>query len=68
MVEISLPHFVHFLTIAHRLHLPTEIVPATHKKAARPPRPAGVRPGGEGGAYRPPRPDRDEYRKKESAP
>ncbi|KAI0337242.1 hypothetical protein BDW22DRAFT_1364326 [Trametopsis cervina] len=53
------------------LHLPVEIVPATHKKAARPPRPAGVRgPGGEGGAYRAPRPDRDdrEYRKKDSAP
>lgn len=52
----------------NRLHLPVEIVPATHKKAARPPRPAGVRPGGEGGAYRAPRPDRDEYRKKDSAP
>lgn len=51
-----------------RLHLPTEIVPATHKKAARPARPAGVRTGGEGGAYRAPRPDRDEYRKKDSAP
>jgi len=46
------------------LHLPAEIVPATHKKAARPPRPAGIRAGGEG-AYRAPRPDRDEYRKKE---
>lgn len=54
-----------------RLHLPSEIVPATHKKAARPPRPAQVRPGGEGGregAYRAPRGDRDDYRKKESAP
>ena len=50
--------------VYRRLHLPAEIVPATHKKAARPPRPAGVRPGGEG-AYRAPRPDRDEYRKKE---
>lgn len=49
------------------LHLPAEIVPATHKKAARPPRPAGIRAGGEG-AYRAPRPDRDEYRKKEGAP
>ena len=48
-----------------RLNLPTEIVPATHKKAARPPRPAQVRgPGGEG-AYRPPRGDREDYRKKE---
>ena len=47
-----------------RLHLPVEIVPSTHKKAARPPRPAGVRAGGEG-AYRAPRPDREEYRKKE---
>lgn len=59
-----------------RLHLPVEIVPATHKKAARPPRPAGMRGGGGGdGAYRAPRGDRgdkDEYRrrddKKESAP
>jgi small subunit ribosomal protein S10e len=50
-----------------RLHLPDEIVPATHKKAARPQRPAGVRQGGEGGgAYRAPRGDRDDYRKKES--
>ncbi|RDX43500.1 hypothetical protein OH76DRAFT_1447042 [Lentinus brumalis] len=51
------------------LNLPTEIVPATHKKAARPPRPAQVRgPGGEG-AYRAPRGgDREDYRKKEGAP
>lgn len=48
-----------------RLHLPAEIVPATHKKAARPPRPATVRPGGGDGAYRAPRGDRDDYRKKE---
>ena len=48
------------------LHLPAEIVPATHKKAVRPPRPAQVRQGGEGGgAYRAPRGDRDDYRKKE---
>ncbi|KAF9065543.1 Plectin/S10 domain-containing protein [Rhodocollybia butyracea] len=51
------------------LHLPAEIVPATHKKAARPPRPAGVRQGGGDGAYRAPRGDRGgdrgEYRKKE---
>ncbi|KAI0749233.1 Plectin/S10 domain-containing protein [Daedaleopsis nitida] len=48
------------------LNLPTEIVPATHKKAARPPRPAQVRgPGGGEGTYRPPRGDRDDYRKKE---
>ncbi|KAG9218932.1 hypothetical protein CCMSSC00406_0000954 [Pleurotus cornucopiae] len=46
------------------LHLPTEIVPATHKKAVRAPRPAQVRPGAEG-AYRAPRGDRDDYRKKE---
>lgn len=59
----SLPSF----SVYHRLHLPAEIVPSTHKKAARPPRPAGVRQGGEG-AYRAPRGDRDEYRKKESAP
>lgn len=56
------------VNLLKRLHLPTEIVPSTHKKAARPPRPAGVRPGGEGGAYRAPRPDREEYRKKDSAP
>ncbi|KIY63893.1 hypothetical protein CYLTODRAFT_381602 [Cylindrobasidium torrendii FP15055 ss-10] len=50
------------------LHLPTEIVPATHKKAPRPQRPATVRPGGGDGAYRAPRGDRDDYRsKKESA-
>lgn len=50
---------------AFRLHLPSEIVPATHKKAARPARPATVRPGGGDGAYRAPRGDRDDYRKKE---
>jgi small subunit ribosomal protein S10e len=61
---MNYPHY--FL---NRLHLPTEIVPATHKKAARPPRPANVRPGAGGeGAYRPPRGDRDDYRKKEGAP
>lgn len=50
-----------------RLHLPTEIVPATHKKAVRAPRPAQVRPGAEG-AYRAPRGgDREDYRKKEGA-
>ncbi|KAG6332298.1 hypothetical protein ID866_6793 [Astraeus odoratus] len=48
------------------LHLPSEIVPATHKRPVRPPRPATVRPGaGEGGAYRPPRGDREDYRRKE---
>ncbi|KAF8181483.1 Plectin/S10 domain-containing protein [Pholiota molesta] len=48
------------------LHLPAEIVPATYKKAVRPPRPATVRPGagGEGGAYRAPRGDREGYRSK----
>ncbi|KAF4613565.1 hypothetical protein D9613_007394 [Agrocybe pediades] len=53
------------------LHLPAEIVPATHKKAARPPRPANVRPGAGGdGAYRAPRGDREGYRskKEEGAP
>jgi len=52
------------LILIVRLHLPTEIVPATHKKAPRPPRPAGLRPGGEG-TYRPPRGDRDEYRRRD---
>jgi len=46
------------------LHLPSEIVPATHKKPARPQRPAGVRAGGDG-AYRAPRGDRDDYRRRE---
>ena len=54
-----------------RLHLPAEIVPATHKKVARPARPAaptrGPQRDGDGGSYRP-RGDRDEYRKKEDAP
>ncbi|CCA76395.1 probable 40S ribosomal protein S10 [Serendipita indica DSM 11827] len=48
------------------LNLPAEIVPATHKKAPRPQRPATVRPGGEG-AYRAPRGDRDEYRRRDDA-
>lgn len=47
-----------------RLHLPAEIVPATHKKAIRAPRPAGVRGGGDG-AYRAPRGDRDDYRRRD---
>lgn len=47
------------------MHLPTEIVPATHKKAARPQRPANVRGGGGDGVYRPPRGDRDEYRRRD---
>jgi len=51
------------------LHLPTEIVPATHKKVVRQPRPAPATRGpqrdgeGGGGVYRPR--ERDEYRKKE---
>ena len=54
---------------SHRLNLPSEIVPSTHKKAVRPPRPAQVRgPGGGEGTYRPPRGDREDYRKKEGAP
>lgn len=52
-----------------RLHLPTEIVPATHKRAARLPKPAAVRPGaGEGAGARPPRGDQEGYRRKEGAP
>ncbi|KAF9649498.1 hypothetical protein BDM02DRAFT_1837521 [Thelephora ganbajun] len=49
------------------LHLPAEIVPATHKKVARPARPPptrGPQRDGESGGYRP-RGERDEYRKKE---
>lgn len=60
-----------FFDLYNRLHLPSEIVPATHKKAVRPPRPATVRPGGGDGAYRAPRGgDRDGYRSKkdEGAP
>lgn len=69
VIKSSLSYSSPFTYCYHlrRLHLPAEIVPATHKKAARPPRPAGVRSGGEG-AYRAPRPDREEYRKKEGAP
>ena len=64
-VPSVLPPVSSHLPAVSRLNLPTEIVPATHKKAARPPRPAQVRgPGGEG-AYRPPRGDREDYRKKE---
>jgi small subunit ribosomal protein S10e len=47
-----------------RLHLPAEIVPETHRKQVRQPKPAAVRPGGEG-AYRPPRGDRDDYRRRD---
>lgn len=49
-----------------RLHLPAEIVPETHRKPVRQPKPAAVRPGGGEGAYRPPRGDRgDEYRRRD---
>ncbi|CAO1618188.1 unnamed protein product [Parajaminaea phylloscopi] len=49
------------------LHLPAEIVPATHKRPARPQRAVGGAPGG---AYRAPRGDREEggrgeYRRRE---
>jgi small subunit ribosomal protein S10e len=48
------------------LHLPSEIVPQTHMKPARPAgRPAGGAPR-EGGAYRAPRGDR-EYRRRDDA-
>ncbi|KIS69541.1 40S ribosomal protein eS10 [Mycosarcoma maydis] len=51
------------------LHLPAEIVPATHK---RPARPARAPAGGRDGAYRAPRGDRDggdrsEYRRRDGA-
>lgn len=43
------------------LHLPSEIVPNTHRKAARPARPAQVRQQGE--AFKGGRDDRDSYRR-----
>lgn len=53
------------------LHVPSEIVPATHKKVARATRPGAAaggarREGGEGGAYRAPRGDGGEggYRRR----
>ncbi len=67
MVSYHLIIPVCVLNSVSRLHLPAEIVPSTYKKAARPPRPAGIRSGGDG-AYRPPRGDREDYRKKEGAP
>jgi small subunit ribosomal protein S10e len=67
-----LPAFKGLEYLREYLHLPAEIVPATHKRPARPSRPAGVAGRGEGGAYRAPRPDRDggdnAYRKKDQAP
>ena len=66
MVCLSYNARLHYwLTSLERLHLPAEIVPATHKKAARAARPAESRrpaPGGGDGAYRAPRGDRDGYR------
>jgi len=49
------------------LHLPTEVVPETHRKPVRT-RPAQGRPGGSGGgegAYRAPRGDREDYRRRD---
>ncbi|KAF8339711.1 Plectin/S10 domain-containing protein [Cantharellus anzutake] len=70
--QFSWQYYYYILTdegldyIRDRLHLPSEIVPATHKKPARPPRPATVRHGGEGGGYRAPRGDRDDYRRRDA--
>jgi small subunit ribosomal protein S10e len=51
------------------LHIPPEIVPATHRKAPRPQREGatgGLRRREEGGAYRPPRREGgDEYRRRD---
>ncbi|OLL22835.1 40S ribosomal protein S10-B [Neolecta irregularis DAH-3] len=47
------------------LHLPAEIVPATHKKQLRPQQPRSLQRSGEG-AYKVNR-DREEYRRKEPA-
>lgn len=47
------------------LHLPIEVVPETHRKPVRS-RPSQPRPGGGGeGAYRAPRGDRDDYRRRD---
>jgi len=48
------------------LHLPAEVVPETHRKPVRT-RPAHARPGGSGGegAYRAPRGDREDYRRRD---
>ncbi|KAI0042113.1 hypothetical protein FA95DRAFT_1500507 [Auriscalpium vulgare] len=46
------------------LHLPAEVVPETHRKPVRA-RPAQVRAGGGDGAYRAPRGDRDDYRRRD---
>lgn len=50
--------------IREYLHLPSEIVPATHKKAPRPAPRVGGRPERDG-AYRAPRGDRDDYRRRD---
>lgn len=72
MLTITTPFSLQGLDyLREYLHLPAEIVPATHKRPARAARPAGV-PGREGGAYRAPRGDREggdnAYRKKDQAP
>jgi len=57
--------------LREELHLPAEIVPATHKKAVKPVSARSGRVGGGDGAYRPPRGDRpergerDEYRRRD---
>lgn len=54
--------------LREELHLPAEIVPATHKKAVKPVSARSGRVGGGDGAYRPPRRDageRDEYRRRD---
>lgn len=49
-----------------RLHLATQVVPATHEKAARPPRLAAVHPGE--CAYRASHGDRDDNHKEGGVP
>jgi len=70
--QFSWQHYYYSLTpegldyLRDWLHLPAEIVPATHKKAARPARPAEVgRAPPRDGTYRAPRGDRDEYRRRD---
>jgi len=71
--QFSWQHYYYSLTnegieyLREYLHLPEEIVPATFKKTARP---VGVRPSRFGeerreGVYRPPRGDREDYRRRD---
>jgi len=69
LLRLFLQAYVVIEYLREYLHIPPEIVPATHRKAPRPQRdgPGGLRRREDGGAYRPPRREggEGEYRRRD---